>query len=385
MKKSIFYSWQSDLPNNKNRSFIESCIKKAIEEIKSDNLNLDVAIDRDTKDTTGTPDIASTIFSKIDNTSIFIADISFINSDYEGRKTPNPNVLIELGYAAKTIGWKNIICVFNTEFGKVEDLPFDLKFRRQLSYKIENPKDKSKDRESLTKTLSFAIKSIINEESAKDEIRNYIKQQVDREILTICNHSFKILYGYDKAYSLEEIWKMLSLTGKEMEMELSKRKHIGFTVLKDWKDYMSKIDSIMNQPFFTQNAEPKYVSSLIKVIKSLELMVTINSKKNLFENIGIGTTQYKIIDSKEMNSENPKDGYLLLRKMEIVSQENQGIVIDFGTIRKYNVKNCLNYHTLDGDNFRSWIFGFSEVFKNIETCIENTGNTLIIDPLTFRM
>ncbi|WP_179354678.1 hypothetical protein [Winogradskyella vidalii] len=381
MKKSIFYSWQSDLPNNKNRGFIEICIKKAIEEIKTDNINLDVAIDRDTKDITGTPDIASTIFSKIDNSSIFIADISFINSDYIGRKSPNPNVLVELGYAAKTIGWENIICVFNTEFGKIEDLPFDLRFRRPLTYKIENPKNKSKDKENLSKIFQTAIKSIINKESAKDEIRNYIKQQVDKEILTICNHSFKIFYGYDKPYSLDEIWKMLSLTEEEMKLQLFEQKHLGFTVLKDWRDYMSKIENIMNQPFFTQNAEPKYVSSLIKVVRSLEIISTVYARNNLFTNTGQNTKEYKVVDGTEMNPENPKDGYILLRNID---KEGHGIVIDFGTIQKYNVENCLNYLTIGGDNFLGWIFGIHDVFKSIEGWIENTGNTLIIDPLTFR-
>lgn len=381
MKKSIFYSWQSDSPNNKNRSFIETCIKKSIENIQSDDINLDVAIDRDTKETIGTPDIASTIFSKIDNTSIFIADISFINPNSDGRKTPNPNVLVELGYAAKTIGWKNIICVFNTEYGKFEDLPFDLRFRRPLSYKIQNPKNKTKDRENLTKVLQSAIKSIINEESAKDEIRNYIKQQVDKEILTICNHSFKIFFGYDKPYSLDEIWKMLSLTEEEMKIELFERKHLGFTVLKDWRDYMSKIESIMNQPFFIQNAEPKYVSSLIKVVRSLEIISTVYANKNLFNNTGTTTDKYQVVDGKGMNPDNPKDGYILLRNID---KEGLGIVIDFGTIRKYNVKNCLNYLTISGDNFMGWVFGIHDVFKSIECWIENTGNTLIIDPLTFR-
>ena len=30
----IFYSWQSDLPNKNNRSFIEDCIKKTIKRYK---------------------------------------------------------------------------------------------------------------------------------------------------------------------------------------------------------------------------------------------------------------------------------------------------------------------------------------------------------------
>ena len=66
MKCTIFYSWQSDLPNKDNRSFIENCIEKAI---KKDKLGfeagLTIAVDRDTKKTVGTPDIAGTIFDKI--------------------------------------------------------------------------------------------------------------------------------------------------------------------------------------------------------------------------------------------------------------------------------------------------------------------------------
>lgn len=381
MRKSIFYSWQSDLPNNKNRSFIEVCIKKSIENITSNDINLEIAIDRDTKDSSGTPDIVSTIFSKIDKTSIFIADISFINPNSAERKTPNPNVLIELGYAAKTIGWENIICIFNTEFGKIEDLPFDLRFRRPLAYEIKNPGNKTKDRDNLTKILESAISSIINAESAKDEIRNYIKQQVDKEILTICNHSFKIFYGYDKPYSLNEIWKMLSLSEDDMNKELFESKHLGFTVLKDWRDYKSKIENIMNQPFFTQNAEPEYVSSLIKIIRSLEIISTVYSNKNIFDTTGTLTDKYQIIDGKEMNPDNPKDGYILLRKID---KDGHGIVVDFGTIQKYNLKICLNYLTFNGDHFKGWIFGVHEVFKSIENWIENTGNTLIIDPLSFR-
>lgn len=381
MKKTIFYSWQSDLPNNKNRGFIEDCITVAIKKLEYNDIYLDIAIDRDTKDTLGTPDIASTIFSKIDNTSIFIADISFINSDFGGRKTPNPNVLVELGYAAKTIGWENIICVFNLEFGKIEDLPFDLRFRRPLVYKIENSENKKKDRENLSDILQTAISSIINKESAKDEIRNYIKQQIDKEILTICNHCFKILYGYDKPYSLDEIWKMLNLTQDEMQIHLFEQKHLGFTVLKDWKDYKYKIENIMNQPFFTQNAEPNYVNSLIKIVRSLEIIAVIYSKNNLFVNIGKNTKDYKVVNGKEMNSDNPKDGYLLLRNID---KEGHGIVIDFGTIQKFNVKNCLNYMVINGDDFNGWIYGLHGIFKSIEGWIENTGNNLIIDPLTFR-
>jgi hypothetical protein len=41
------------------------------------------------------------------------------------RRTPNPNVLVELGYALKALGDERVIVVVNTAFGKEELLPFD--------------------------------------------------------------------------------------------------------------------------------------------------------------------------------------------------------------------------------------------------------------------
>ena len=114
MKCTIFYSWQSDLPNKDNRSFIENCIKKAIKKLKVGfEPTLALTIDRDTQETIGTPDIAGTIFDKIAKADIFICDISIINNNSQSRKCPNPNVLLELGYAIKTLGWDRIICFYN--------------------------------------------------------------------------------------------------------------------------------------------------------------------------------------------------------------------------------------------------------------------------------
>lgn len=382
MKKNIFYSWQSDLPNNTNRGFIEDCIKIALDEISNENIHLDIAVDRDTQGESGTPDIANSIFNKIDKCSIFIADISFINSQSSDRKCPNPNVLIELGYAAKTIGWNNIICIFNTEFGKIEELPFDLRFRRPLAYKIENKTNKSKDRKLFSASIKNAILNIVKNESAKDEIRNYIKQQVDKEIITVCNHSYKIFNGYDSPINLQEIWKLLSFTQEDIQRELYERKYLGFTVLKDWTVYKEKIEEIMNQPFFTQNAEPIYVSSLIRVVRGLEVMATVYKDNRLFDDLDKIESNYKIVEGKKMNPDNPKDSYLLLRKID---NKPEGIVIDFGTIRPYNKQRLLNYQSIGGEKFMKWATGFYEVFKSVENWIENTGNYLIIDPLTFRI
>ena len=40
------------------------------------------------------------------------------------RPAPNPNVFLELGYAAASIGWNRLILVQNTAFGDISTLSF---------------------------------------------------------------------------------------------------------------------------------------------------------------------------------------------------------------------------------------------------------------------
>lgn len=157
----IFYSWQSDLPGNNNRNLIQSSIEKAVK-----NLNkkaIAISADRDTAGKLGTPDIVETIFNKIDEADIFIADISIINKDSSAKKTPNPNVLLELGYAAKAMGWDRIICIINSDYGIHEELPFDLRTRRIYSYSPSNS-EKSGIKSEISRIIEKTVEALISNE-----------------------------------------------------------------------------------------------------------------------------------------------------------------------------------------------------------------------------
>jgi hypothetical protein len=169
MAATVFYSWQSDLPNGTNRTLIERALNKAIESARGEaSLQVELNLDRDTQDIAGTPEIANTIFEKIKAAQIFVADVSIINSGTQGRACPNPNVLIELGYAACHLGWENIICVFNTAYGRIEDLPFDLRHRRILTYYAEQgEQDRSAERNNLARALQSALQAIVNRVEAR--------------------------------------------------------------------------------------------------------------------------------------------------------------------------------------------------------------------------
>jgi hypothetical protein len=160
MRVTIFYSWQSALPNNTNRGFIERALNKAVESIKAEvEMAVEPCIERDVQGIPGTPDIAQTIFRKIDECRIFVGDVSIINSSATtDRETPNPNVLIELGYAAKALTWNYVVCVYNTAFGGVKDLPFDLQTRLMCTYSASEEQDKkSEERDVLASKLKAAL------------------------------------------------------------------------------------------------------------------------------------------------------------------------------------------------------------------------------------
>ena len=177
----IFYSWQSDLPSNNTRGFIQECIEAAARHLRN---TVAIEADRDTKGEYGSPDIVETIFSKIDECDLFIADTSIVNKYFATndkgelseavKLSPNPNVLLELGYAAKTLSWSNVICIMNTDYGEVGELPFDLEHRRPVQYSLKESK-KSEVREYIRNIIVSNVLNIMeNGVRPKDGLANHL-------------------------------------------------------------------------------------------------------------------------------------------------------------------------------------------------------------------
>jgi len=180
MASTIFFSWQSDIKAAACRTLIEDALKNAAAKIGHDQvLNVEPVIDRDTQGVAGSPDIADTIFEKIEAASVFVADVTIVGLIDGGRPTPNPNVLIELGYALKTptLGWNRIVLVQNIAFGGQELLPFDLRQKRVMSYSsaVDAP-DRASERRVLGSRLEEALRAIFKE---KVPARSNIELTID--------------------------------------------------------------------------------------------------------------------------------------------------------------------------------------------------------------
>lgn len=164
MSFTVFYSWQSDLPNKTNRTYIEKAASNVLPDFAGSVLEEAPRLEKDTRGVPGTPRVTEAIFEKIDECGIFLADVSLVATTDDGaKKSPNPNVLLELGYAAKSIGWDRILLVMNTHFGNPDNLPFDLKERRFPICYDKDPDDETgqSNRKQLASNLGSAVLAII--------------------------------------------------------------------------------------------------------------------------------------------------------------------------------------------------------------------------------
>ena len=181
MAITVFYSWQSDCPNSTNRTFIEEALKKAIKEVSTDIEVLKaerdgpLELDKDTQGVAGTPPITDVIFEKISGATVFVPDLTLVGKTEKGRLIPNPNVLIEYGWALCALKYARMVPIMNTAFGDstAENLPFNMRhLRSPITYQLlENTaqEEKTRVKAGLVKELVEAIGLILRNFSSEAE------------------------------------------------------------------------------------------------------------------------------------------------------------------------------------------------------------------------
>lgn len=210
---NIFYSWQSDLIGNKTKWLLNEVIEELVLDL-SDTLT--IYADRDTKNCAGSPDIVQTILNKINQSDLFIADVSIVGSYDNQKYTSNPNVLFELGYAVNMLGWDNIICIMNTDYGCVEQLPFDIRQHRILTYSI-NKDGRSKAKKQLKEILKDAIiNARYTEKPSSDKVQynvgcyNFNTNKVEKRLTPINIRESEFVLNF-KSSAVSKIKELIEL------------------------------------------------------------------------------------------------------------------------------------------------------------------------------
>ncbi len=146
MPTRIFYSWQSDRPNETNKDFIKIALDEAKNKINQDlqllgDSERSVFIDHDSLNVPGMPALTETIKAKIRDSAAVVLDLTFIgrvtdategqNVAKLGRHVSNPNVLLEYSYAEAHLTDSALVSVLNTSFGEPKNnMPFDMAHKR---------------------------------------------------------------------------------------------------------------------------------------------------------------------------------------------------------------------------------------------------------------
>jgi hypothetical protein len=188
MEYRLFFSYQSDTPKNVGQSFIQSVLDKVKAKLKADDIYL--TIDYGFQGVFGNTVLIDEMLKKSKLSDIVLADITFTSSKAwneakkykwlmnreirvlektKDKKSPNPNVLLETGYAWALKGYERTVLILNTAYGEPEELPTDLLgFRHPITYTLDdkNIDKKSEIRAELVKTLFATIRKAINSEAA---------------------------------------------------------------------------------------------------------------------------------------------------------------------------------------------------------------------------
>ncbi|WVT78024.1 hypothetical protein QM996_31355 (plasmid) [Sinorhizobium chiapasense] len=162
----LFYSWQSDRGSKVCRNFIRHALEAAIANLKGAH-GIEIYLDSDTSGVPGTPHVSDTILRKIRECDIFLGDVTFVGSTSNGKKMPNPNVMIEFGYARGVLTDRQILLLMNAAFGPAQELPFDLAhLRHPTQYSVqEDASDgvRRGQRTKLAEILTHHLKAIVDD------------------------------------------------------------------------------------------------------------------------------------------------------------------------------------------------------------------------------
>ena len=377
MKVNIFYSWQSDLPNTKNRNLIESCLKKAIKLIKNEIDEVsEISVESDSRNDIGTPDLAESIFSKIERCDILVADISIINASSNSRPSPNPNVLLEVGFAAKAISWSNILCIYNSEFGKVELLPFDIRTRKPIVYNTSEGNTKSKN--LLINALKHQIKDIIFNRIIDKKEYLATKHNVDLALQSILIDLCDIVFDRGSAdnYNYD---KLLHLSIESLINILLHKQFLGFFLFRNIEANIDEFIEFFNdglETYFLNEKEKRILAKLVfslrdyeDILHSGKIMTCVNSN-----------TEYVVQSGDVINPQNPENSYLLLKPLE----DNKAVVIAGGTFNNTSPQVMTSTFELMDKAVPIFAHHINNIIILINDWITITGNYFIINPKLLR-
>lgn len=192
MKYKVFFAFQMDIDDKFGKGFIQSAIEITTQKIKKDGIEL--ILDYGFKNVPGTTVLIDEMLKKSRESDMVLVDLTFTSSKNRffgkkysflkkeihisdqavDKKSPNPNVLLETGYAWAQKGHYRTLVVMNEAFGLTSELPVDLEgFRWGITYNL-NEKNNSQ-RKTIKEQLAIDFYKAF-----KDAIKSEMSYQIEK-------------------------------------------------------------------------------------------------------------------------------------------------------------------------------------------------------------
>jgi len=395
MNITIFYSWQTTTDTKFNKSFIYSCIEKAIKKLQQKPTFKDVKfeIQEGIRGEPGSPPVASKITDeRIPNCDIFIADLSVVNqvsklskfiTNLLGDKFKpfqNNNVINEHGIALNALGPEKIIHVLNNAYGSPnenpDNIPFDL---RHLRFPIEydyckktSNKDKVQEAliNDLRSTLELTTKYALQHQRDKYKPLN---TWTDWENSQSISQSF---FSNDKIEEIREIIlknilkpkesiRLLGLSGLGktrilLEIFRPKENDVDFNLISSRVLYINcNLNPSADFQAVFKLIQKKREDRIVildncSISQHRDLLSFINHKENIISLITLDSNPEEIKQDK-INNVN----YIVIKKEDLSSIVSDILNSDFSMIGKENIEKIKQFSqgiplmaVLIGDNVK---------------------------------
>ena len=387
LSRIIFYSWQNDLSAKTHRYFIDKCIQLALSSLEKE-AKVYMEYDRDTKGLMGSPDITDSIFNKIDKSVMFVCDVSIINQDSNGKKTPNPNVLIELGYAASKLGWDRIICLFDKHSGSVEELPFDLRQKRITVFDPEAPNEKRR----IAGVLAVNIKDLFVQGKLFNPLNDYMKGKIDKAFLAVGKQLANLMFEtYTLSEGLSHVKDLLALSYETICDRMAICEFPGFIVLNTYESTERELRDALKDIFSSSYFPKEWAYCVLELLDWIREYSYLCSERNpqfpFAPNPSREFGYLAVIPANGVNPSNPQNAQIVLdvvvKDGERFINPTKGRVLnttDYPTMPSNELSQCYKVKEADYEYVGRYIFKFVSLCNR---WLDITDSEFILDPDTY--
>lgn len=224
------------------------------------------------------------------------------------------------------------------------------------------------------------VKNRISQSQDKD-VSEYVKMNVDREIITLLKRLTPLVMKYDP--NTLKSYKILNITKNKAIRSLEEYNPLAFYLATDWGYVEDQFMSLIANELVYNNLSIEERNAFVKIIKELRNLDYFTDPK-FFKATGKGDARLSVISGKDLDPNIKFESrFLLMRHIEAT---NEAVVVSFNDIKvgKYMVSLTTPMKANKSVN-ENIIDSILNIQTHLKVWIDKRGDEFLIDSRNFRI